>query len=857
MKGKATSNLRRVYVLLTLIAVVMTSMTFVVSAGHYEEISTAGVALPANSVSTELNLTLSHLSYTTEPPQFNVNSSNYALNATYTHTAAGGTWVTNATYQIFQHNATGKNSANATVSALSYNYSSYVKSATYFFADSKIGLNGTMTSPGLEIAYGNTSYAADVSTTAMPSGTSGQTAANKSAAQTFFVEINSTKSGSSYTYNASFAYWYLSSTGFVINYSKMSGTPLKALNMYEVQFNIQSGTQQVSVIYTNNGTVAQNTKILTNSNATKTPMLNFNHIGHASYVFTPTASKSGGFLFDWMYVVDKSTHTYNALAQTGITPFISGSSSNIAADPFDPASASGQSHFQTANTTSLANQATVSNDLVSNVVNVTNSTAIQNAIGMNNSKVTNYNAGMNAQNAIANTVYSHVSNISTTVNQQASTWNTKYINAVLISFLKDYAAAKAEKSSNIFVSPSDITLISYRVGSAFLDTNYSASAATAIRDYFDNTYASILAANNLSIVNPTTDAIVAGAFAGDFYANGMAIVPTVHGGNVVNPINNHVYTIQSAGFSAGTYISAGTVVVPQYKLAGWASDGTPIFITQGGVFGSIFSSLTPSGQAVSNLFESGARSITNGLGTVPRLIDNNVIKPVQTGAVASSVSSDLSNLISSATGITGVIGQNIQGALTSGSSLFSGTVNSLQGSLFSLGSDIASTLAAGYNGTKSGLFSIGAGINSTLANVSNGLDGAGNALANTAGQVTNTVVGALSPIFTQASNFITGSVSNLYTFVKNATTKGINLLDSVGTTITSTGNALKNEFGSIFSNIQNTANSAFSFFAGIPALISHVLEYIGIGAIVVIGLILFVMVFRRYESSKMPGEKGI
>ena len=103
MKEKSNSKIRkRLYVLLTLIAVIMTSMTFVVSSGHYQEVSSAGLALPANSVSTELNLTLSHLSYTTEPPQFIVNASNYDLNATYT---AGGQWVTNATYQIFQHNA--------------------------------------------------------------------------------------------------------------------------------------------------------------------------------------------------------------------------------------------------------------------------------------------------------------------------------------------------------------------------------------------------------------------------------------------------------------------------------------------------------------------------------------------------------------------------------------------------------------------------------------------------------------------------------------------------------------------------------------------------------------------------------
>ena len=848
---KAKSKLGRVYVLLTLIAVVMTSMTFAVSAGHYEEISTAGVALPANRVSTELNLTLSHLSYTTEPPQFLVNSSNYALNATYT---SGGQWVTNATYQVFQHNSTV---STATASALSYNFAYYVKNATYFFSDSKIGLNGTMTSPGLEIGFGNASVATDFPTTMATTNTAAE---NASQAQQFWVEINATASGSSsYTYNATFAYWYHSGTTYTLNYSKMSGTPLQALNMYEVQFNIQNGTQQVSIVYTNNGTVAQNTKILTNSNAAKTPMLNFNHIGHASYVFTPTASASGGFLFDWMYVVDKSTISYNALDQTGIMPAVlAGSSSNIAADPFDPASIADQSHYQAANSTSTAAQTTVSNDIVSNVLNVTNDTAIQNAIGMNNSKVTSYNAGMNAQNAIANTVYTPVSNISTTVNQQASTWSTQYVKAVLTSFLKDYAAAQAEKNSNIFVSPNDITLVSYTIGSAFMDTNYSASAATAIRDYIDNTYASILAANNLSIVNPTTTAIVAGSFAGDFYDNGLAVVPIVHGNTIINPLNGHAYTLQTAGFSAGAYISAGAVIVPQYDLAGWAADGTPIFIlTQGSLFGSIFSSLTSAGQAVSNLFQSAASSVTNGIGTVANVVDNNVIKPIQTGAVASTVQTDVSKLVSSATGITGTINKDVQGAISAGNSLVSGAVNTVKGTLTSVSSDAATALASGYNGVKTGIYSIGASVNSGLTAAKNGLDGAANLLVNTAGKAVSTATDALSSIYTKASNFISGSVSNLYTAVKGVADRGISLMDSVGTTISKAGSAVTNTFGSIFGDMKSAANSAFSFFAGVPALVSHFLVYVGIGALVVIGLVIVVMVIRRHESSKVPGERGI
>lgn len=850
-KNKTLSNL---VVLLTLIVVIMASMTFVVSAGHYEEITTAGIALPSNSVSTELNMTLSHLSYTTEPPQFIVNSTNYAANATYK--AGTGAWVTNATYQIFQYNG----SASATASALSYNYSHYVSGAKYLFADAKIGLNGTMTSPGLEIIFGNTSYKADVSTTAMPSGTGGQTAANKSTAQTFWIEINATKSGSTYTYNATFAYWYLSSTGFVVNYSKMSGSSLQALNMYEVQFNIQNGTQQVSMVYTNNGTVAQDTKILTNSNATQTPMLNFNHIGNMSFVFAPTASASGGFMLDWAYVVDKSTINYfTADSPSSMTPAVMiGSASNIAADPFDPASVAGASHYQGANNTATANQATVSNSFVSNVQNVTNSSDIQNAIGMNNSKVASYATGMSASSAVATTTYSDVSNASVTVSETGATWGTQYIKSVLVNFLKSYAAAQAEKANGYFVSSSDITLISYRVGSAFLDTNYSSSAVTAIRDYLDNTYASILAANNLSLVNPTTDAIVAGSFAGDFYSAGSPVVPVVHGDMIYDPASGHAYTIASAGFAAGTYISSGAVIVPQYQLEGWASDGTPIFLlTNGWGFGSIFSSLSSAGSAVSNMFNSAASTVTNGIGTVAKVVDNNVIKPIDSGPITSVVNHDISNMISSATGVTGTIGKDIQGAISSGNALTSGALNSVQGTLGSFGSSAATAIMSGYNGVKTGLYSIGSSVNGAAASVGNGLNGVGNALLNTAGKAVSTASGALSTVYTSAKNFISGSAANVYTAIKGGVNASLAALDSVGTTISKGGSAVVNTFGKVFGDITGGTSSFFSFLAGLPALITHYLVYVGIG-VVVVGIILVVaFIVKKRGVSGHPGESGI
>ncbi len=849
------SQAKKILTLVVLIVTIMAAMTFAVSSGQKAEIQTvtSGLSLPANSVSSELNVSLSHLSYTTQPPQFMVNSTNYALNATYT---AGSQFVTNATYQIFQYNASV---ATATASVLSYDFAYYVASSpTEFFSDSKIGFNGTMTSPGLQVVFGNASQTAVVSTTSMKDTSS----ANTSIAQEFWIDLNATTSGSSDTYNASFGYWYLSGTSYVVNYSKLSGTPLQALNMYELQVNIQTGYQQVSIVYTNNGTVAQSIAVApTNSNATKTPMLNFNHIGHASYIFTPTASASGGFLFDWMYVVDTNTIAYNQAFTPNIaasTAYIPSLSSKLSVPPprLPP------SNFQSANATASATQVKVSNDLISNVENVTNSTPLQNAIGMNNTLTTPYTAGMSGSNVLANTVFSNVSNATTTVNEQAQSWNSQYIKSVLVTFLKDYAAAQAEKQFNVFVSPNDITLTSFRIGSIFVDTNYSSSAATAIRDYLDNTYASILAANNLSLVNPATSAIVAGAAAGEFYDNGIAVYPIIHGNNIINPITNQVYTIQSAGFAAGTYISGGTVIVPQYKLVGWY-EGSPLFAVTSGssLFGSIFSSLTSAGHAISNLAESAASTITNGIGTVANVVDNNIVKPIDTGPVVKTVESDVSNLVSSAVGVTGTINKDVQGAIKAGNTLVSGAVNTVSGDLQSTASDASSAIMAGYNGVKSGIYSIGATVQSGIKDAGNGLNQAGSALLNTAGKVVSTATDAVSTLYTSAKNFISGSASNLYNTVSGVAKNAYDTLSSIGNTFvkTTTGayNAVTSTLGGIASSIVHGVKSVFSVFAGVPAMISHFLVYVGIIAIVVVGIVLVIFFLGRRTPGGNLGARNI
>lgn len=852
MKEQIKIETKKIGTLLLLVILILSVVTISVSVQTQAKVITVGASpLGADSVNSQLNLTLSHLSYSTQPPQFIANSTTYSKNASYT---AGSQWVINATYQVFQHNASV---TGTTASALSYNFGNYVKSPKYFFSDAKIGLNGTGTSPGFELGFGNASITSTFLTTMATTDTAAE---NISQANQFWIELNATASGSTYTYNATFVNWYRSGASaktYQLNYTPFKGSPLLALNMYEIQFNIQNGTQQVSIVYTNNGTTVQDTKATTYSNAQLEPMLNFTHITHGALVFSPTASTSGGMLFDWMYVVDKSTYTYNAVPSIALTSSaLAGSYASVNV-PFDPTSLTSTSAYQAANATNGASDALVSNNLVSSVTNVTTNSSLQNSIGMNNSQTTSYASDMSGSNMIANSVYSNVSNMSVKTNEQASTWNSQYVNSVLLSFLENYASAKATAEMKAFVPSKDITIISDRIGSMEIDTNYSAAAATAIRDYIANTYASIYSANNMSVVNPTTGAIVAGAGAGAFYSAGLAVMPTISHGMIISPLNGHAYTIQSAGFYSGAYISGGAVIVPQYKLMGWEY-GSPVFaVTSGFGFGSIFSSLTSGGSAIANLAQSSSPTITNGFGTVAKVVDNNVVKPLNSGPVASAVQNDVSNTISSAVGITGLIDQNVQGAISTGNALTSGSLNTIKGNLASTASSGATAILSGYHGFKTGIYSIGASVNSQVSGVGNGLNGIHNALVNTAGKDTSIANDALSTVYTRADNFIAGSSANFFTTVRGAANTSLSTMNAIGNTYSQIGSKTSQGFNTYVTGMGKIANTMlsgttgfFSSMTGLPSLISHFVVHVVVAVAVVLGLLLMLFFIRHYYSKK-------
>lgn len=859
--------------MVTLIVLIISAMTFVVSGGQAKvETVTGGASIfSPNSVSQELNLTISHLSYTTEPPAFLVNSTNYAQNATYT---AGSQWVVNATYQIFQHNTSV---TGTTASVLGYNIANYLKSPTEYFADAKLGFNGTGGS--------NDSFVMILSEnaqTGVPSSTFASTntaAQNRSQATAAWIVFNGTANKTlGTTYNATMYYFYTSAgTGATtkLNTTKVfHGVSMKALDMYEVQWNLQAKSQQVSIVYTSNGTVVQNSPLMTMSNATKVPYLNFTALSHVTFLFTPT-TKSGGLLFDWMYVVDKNTYSYPSvsLATAGA---IAGSGSYInAKDPFDPSSLSGKSQYQSANVSNSISNAQVSNDAFTTTYNQSNP-MMQNATGLNNSQqVSTYNTQFNASQAVVSTAFAPNTNATANITEVANTWNTQYVKTVLTAFLKDYASVKATKLLGSYVSPNQITLIDFRIGSMFLNTNYTPSAATALRNGLDNEYASVLANNNLGIVNPTSSAIVAGAHAGDFYSPTLgAVVPEIRNGMIVNPMTGQEYTLASAGFSAGAYISGGSVIVPQFQIVGWTSAGSPIFAeTYGFSFGSLFGGLSSAGKAVNSLFTSAASTVQNGIGAVANTVDNNVIKPITptVNVVTSAVNKQVADIQHSILGTTGIVSGDIQHAINSGGLFAKTTLNSVNQGLASVQSDVASGIMAGYHGAKTGLMSIGASVKGTVTNASNGLSGIKNALVNTAGHASSTATGALSTVYTKMSNFVSGSASNVYASLRGAANTSIAALDSVGNNLVqatnSAGNLIKGAWTSTTNTLGGIANAMgsfgssvkgfFSAFAGLPSEVVHVLTYVAIGLVIVGIAIVAFFIWRKRSSKGHPGEMSI
>lgn len=871
LKGEIT----KILTVVILAVVVMSAITIVLNnstAGAKLIPLDGGAALTASGINTTLNTTFTDVNYISEPTQFVVNKdSGYMMyngvhNETFYNMGAGVT-AENSTYQIFNHSAT--QTTNAGFTDLAYNYSIQAGSnLSYFFTAQKLAYNGTSTV---------TMFASQNPQTATPAniGTNGAslTTANKVSGNTAYITIvngaPSLKFFNAGTGTNASDFLNVSTVSFTdhAGFSSMNALQFyqASLYIYKNMTKSATGVNISATIYaSNNGTV------LATATGNSTTM-NATNLHVTEFAFTPTKSDSGAGIFDWAYVVNHNTYVSNPVTSSvspSVSPFIAGTVSStklsLTNAPFDPSSLHNTSYHQSANSTKILTNAAVGQGDFNNVMNQTNRSILESIEAQNQTIPANLTAGqsINANETIGTMDVLPEQTASVTSNSAISVFNSTNIKARYLSFIQNYTAAQSNLVSN------HVNVISDTPTLVQMDTQLPSSTASSIRDALLNEIPSLMAANNLSLVNTTTGSIMAGAFAGDFYYQGMAIVPTVNGNMITNPVNGKTYTLESAGFATGAYISGGAVIVPQLKLVGWDM-GSPIFASTSFSFGSIFGGLSSAGSSIGNFFNSGASSIGNGISHVTSAISGKATSAVK--AIGSGISSDINNF---KTGVSNAVNQiiptmgamtgNLQKDFSGGLAGINSGLSKVTNTLGSVKNSLATDITSGYNGISTTLSRIGSGVSTSVNSLGSKINNLGQSIDNTLGKTVADTQAVLSPFFTSVKN-IPGAIANgtasIESAVSSKISSGINLLDSVGTTFYKGVNgkisALQNSLGAMGQSISSGLSKAWSFITTIGAKIGFILEIVGItiALVVIVGLILYF--WMRRSTGKIPGETSI
>ncbi len=840
---KIKNNTKKILVGIVLVLVIISGLSLALNSHAKSElIPISGATIVPTGVSNTLNITFSDVTYSTVPPAFEVSRGNYNVNATWVNPGATSVNVTNATYLVMQ-----STSSTATLAQVQYDLANYNKNASYFFMETKIAANLTgLTGISLVLSQsGVSSYLA--------SAVNGTVVIN--IPSTGILSGTVKEAGTSTT---------LSSTGSVT---------ISALQMYDLSVYVYKDTSTsdsitIGLINPVNGAVLGT---LTSTGLTG---LNFSKLNYTTFQFEGTTGSA--LILDWAYFVFSGSSS--ASVSPSVMPEIAGATSNVVMNdlssiaPFDPSAVSNASYKQNPNATYVhTNTAVGDKDFNLSASVLSNDTASQLSIGAYNAKseatfgVGNQTAA-NSTTMVANLTVNKENTNSFTADVHISTFNSTGIQTAVMSFLKNYTANLATSNTGIAYSYKNMTIISYMISNIQTVTNLSASDAAAVRNYFDNAFPSLLSENNLSLVDTNTSAIVAGAFAGDFYYQGMAYVPEIWGSTIVNPVNGQKFAnLSDAGFAAGAYISGGAVIVPQLTILGWAS-GTPIFAS-GFSFGSLFSGLTSAGASVENYLGNGVSSVVhNTIGAVSHTVSNYVVKPITsaTSSVSNAISKDINgfgrdelNVVSKVMPTLGTTANNVEKTVKGAIGPISGAVSDLSSSLASAKNGIVTAIAAGASGVRSNIYSLGTQIKS-------GVQG----IENTLGNDVSTTDGVLSSMFTAVKSLpgkISSGLSSVASTLKNST---LSALDTVGNTIEKTASGaykeVTNTFGSISSRITNTVGSltsglknAFSAITAFGAKLGFVLEIVGITIVVVVivGLVLYFGVLSRRKM--IPGEGAI
>ena len=863
-------GLKKIMTVMILVVVIASTLTIAFGASHQTQkliaVGTAGTLIP-NDVNTTLNVTLSDMNYITQPPQFAVYQGNYNV-GNYTYLKATGAEFTNDTYLIFNDTAaiaasTVGNYTYLKSSGINYNVSKDKGTSSYFFTEARLAFNGTtpVSTYGVSIPA--------VSTTSVGTTTFGQA---------YFTFTSGTGGAVTPTFTVNDSKTSAALIPSIADKNGFSGT-LNALNFYLFSIYATKDYVNATIFNTANGTVlATFSQAITD----KTLYQDLNNT-FLQYGNTAASSTQSSLIFDWMYVATHNTYSSAtaavspAIETNGISPMVSGSAAFVntgnSMTPFDPSSNTNTTYNQAPNVSAVHENTNIGGSDFSSVL-ASNNTTVTHAILLNTSSaVTNFtkNQSLNSTQGFQTFATDKQTNSVINANIHVSVWNSSGIKDAIISFLKNYSAIKATIDTGINTNYSGITIMGYAIGSIQLSTNLSKGDASAVRNYMDNNIAGLLKTNNLSLIDQNTSSIVAGAFAGDFYDNGMAIVPVISGGMIINPITGQEYaTPEAAGFAAGAFVSGGTVIVPQVSIVGF-SGGIPVYAASGFSFGGLFSSISSAGQSVENYLSGGASSISNAIGKLGKMGADYVVKPItstasnaKTAATTSLTNFDnqVSSLSNSIMPAIGAIPGNVQHSVSNALGPIAGSVSKISDQLGSFKQGLITSVASGYSGLKTSVLSLGNSTTSAIAS-----------LKNTVNSEVAQSQAVLSKMYTAMANIpgeVHSDVTSLAAGINNASkadfatlmnTAGSFYQESYGKLV----NVSQSTFGSIagkiasgIGSIKAGAGSAFSMITSFGAKLGYVLEIVGItiAAVVIIGLVLYFFVFKKNPVG-VPGETSL
>lgn len=795
-----------------------------------------------------LNVTLSQISYITQPTQW-IYSNSSSQKAYYTNSTA---WAVQNSGDLFIVNNSTTSTA-PTDSAVNFPVANSLGSPiNYMFSDSRLSFNGTGETVYYLISEGNQ--------TTPPSATGNVVKASAGAAQNVIDVIISEHNATTSTVSVGY---FANSDGVAYqNYTTYSFSSLyvNAQQWYDFMIYIQGSGTVVSVMNATGSILA--------SSSTLTPVLdgNYSKITTVSYISAEAASTAGDMLIlDYSYLVDRNT--YQTSTPSAPLAGAIGQATGSAA-PFDPGASTVGNYTQSANSSHDYLSTNVS---LASFSSVTNSSTIasENSGLINVSLETNKNDTM-ALSPSALTDVRTASYLPSTVttNLYVTTWTSAGINASIVNYLQSLIG------TDLSVDPSNVNVIGYTVTSMGLDISLSNTTMTEVGNYLDNAIPGILNSNGLALEDTQTGAIQAGAMAGYFWDNGAIAAPVIKGGLIENPLTGYVYrSIAQAGFPTGSYVFEGAIVVPQWEFLGFASDGQPMF-SNVPLYWNPFSALSGAASAVNNFFHSAATTVSNSLSTAKTAVSSTASKIVNVagstlGNALRTASLDIqqasSHVMPTFAGAVGSVGKSISGTIGH-------TITAVQSGLADVKSSVTGAVLAGVNTVKQGISKIGTDIKSIPGYIVGGSMNLGHAIYNTLGKIGNTVNNVISPIVNTVKNLPTLIVNGTKSLVKGATSIGQsiasdaaglgiavkngakNVLDTIGNTITAAGKDVKNAFGNMTAAIAGAVKAPFSFMIGLSNNVAHIIVYAGIGVGVLVLVIVGVYVFSHSEKRGKSGK---